>query len=635
MTDGQITVLADASGHRLTPSVVVIPDGDAAPIVGQEAMTCDLGQSEHRRLASVKRLMGRTYAEVEHILGSLCYEVISGPNGEARIRVGQRSYLPQEISAHVIRHMKHIAEAHLRTVAEMYCITVPAYFSDAQKEATRQAARLAGIAKENLRIVVEPTAAAMAYNLLHSRTTGKSLILVFDLGGGTFDVTLMQCHHEDSVFKVLNVNGDRNLGGDNFTDNLYNWVLVEARKTASLSDLAPGPSEKRRIWLACEMAKRALSTNNEATVEVVRVKDGETLRVNVTRAQFELLNERAFARCMELVQGCMRTSIPAPTKANRNAVRNLELTDITEVVCVGGSTRIPRIHELLEACFADAEIPIRSDVHVDEAVGYGASAVLKEEFEIIDCVPLPLGVELKGGLFKEIVPKGGRFPGEYTANNLCTASDSQTACVFQVFEGEGPLTAGMLQLGRLSLSGLPPKAAGAVNFSILFKVDLNGMLTVRVVDDHTNKPIQAILRRVSTGMSEDEILQIVAQAQASKAQNEQEARRIESRVALESCVSRCLALLHPGNALAGATGTKKQAIRDAVKPFADRARTEPHHDQAYWEDQLAVLQGILQGLNALPAEMGSSSNIQNPQGAAHAHDVHIQNIVSKYNGDIE
>ncbi len=514
MEGGQPTVIPTAEGGRLCPSVVAFTK-NGERLVGQAAKRQAIINSENT-IYSIKRFMGRRFSEVETERRMVPYQVIEGPVGDVRVRipVTGREYSPQEISAMILAKLKADAEAYLGEPVTQAVITVPAYFNDSQRQATKDAGKIAGL--DVLRIINEPTAAALAYGLDKKK---NETILVFDLGGGTFDVSILEVG--DGVIEVKATNGDTHLGGDDWDQRIVNWAAEEFKKEHGI-DLRQDRQALQRLREAAEKAKIELSTMTETEINLPYITADPSgpkhLLLRLTRAKFEQMTE-------DLVQRCV---IPF-----QNALRDAGLTaaDLDEVVLVGGATRMPMIQELVRR-LTNGKEPHKG-VNPDEVVAVGAAiqaGVLGGEVKdilLLDVTPLSLGVETLGGVMTVLIPRNTTIPVR-KSEIFSTAADNQTAVDIHVLQGERPMAADNMSLGRFRLDGIPPAPRGVPQIEVTFDIDANGILHVTAKDKATGRE-QKVTITASTNLSKEEIERMVQEARQHEAEDRRRRELAEAR----------------------------------------------------------------------------------------------------------
>jgi len=497
MEGAEAKVLINQQGSRLTPSVVGFTD-KGERLVGQPAKHQQV-TNPRNTVFSIKRFMGRRHNEVHSEEKMVPYEVVGGPDELVKVHVRGKDYTPQEVSAMVLQDLKKTAEDYLGDKIDRAVITVPAYFNDSQRQATKEAGEIAGLKVE--RILNEPTAAALAYGLDRKK---NEKVAVFDFGGGTFDISILDIG--DNVFEVLSVNGDTHLGGDDLDEVLINHIADEFRKTEGI-DLRKDPMALQRLKEAAEKAKCELSTTMEASINlpfITATAEGpKHLTMAMTRAKFEQLCDGVFQR---LVGPCKRAL----------ADSKLPASEIDEVVLVGGSTRIPKVRQIAKEIFAKE--PNKS-VNPDEVVAIGAAiqgAILAGEVEeqmvLLDVTPLSLGVETLGGVMTKLIERNTTIPTE-KKEIFSTAADSQTEVTIHVLQGEREFARDNRTLGRFNLTGLPPAPRGMPQIEVNFSIDANGILHVSAKDMATGKT-QSIEIKGSSGLSGDEVEQMRKDAES-------------------------------------------------------------------------------------------------------------------------
>src|SRR6056297_1322767 len=519
MEGGEPVVIQNSEGGRTTPSVVAFSK-DGERLVGAPAKRQAITNPD-KTVSSIKRFMGRMFGEVKDEIDQVSYKVVKGDDGTARVEIDDRKYAPQEISAMVLQKMKQTAEEYLGEEVKEAVVTVPAYFNDAQRKATQEAGKIAGL--DVKRIINEPTAASLAYGL--DKKDDDQTIIVYDLGGGTFDVSVLDLG--DGVFEVKSTSGDTHLGGDDFDQRVINFLADEFKKDEGI-DLRKDPMAMQRLKDAAEKAKIELSSSQKTNVNLPFITATDSgpkhLNIDITRAQFE-----------KMIDDLVQKTIDPCKKALEDA--DLSKNDIDQVILVGGSTRIPKIQEVVKEFYG--KDPSKG-VNPDEVVAVGAAiqgGVMSGDVDdvvLLDVTPLTLGIETLGGVMTPLIERNTTIPTK-KAEVFSTAEDNQTTVEIHVLQGERKMAMDNKTIGKFQLTGIPPAQRGMPQVEVTFDIDANGILHVSAKDRATEKE-QKIRIEASSGLSEQEIDKMVKDAEAHASEDEERRAKVESRNQLDSLV---------------------------------------------------------------------------------------------------
>ncbi len=570
MEGNEPVVIPNSEGRRTTPSIVAfLEEGKGERKVGDPAKRQAI-TNPHNTISSVKRFMGKKYSEVGEELKTVSYNLEKGNNDTVRVKIGDRNYTPQEISAMILQKMKSTAEDYLGTEVKEAVITVPAYFNDAERHATKEAGQIAGL--EVKRIINEPTAAALAYGL--DKKDKDMTIAVYDLGGGTFDISILELG--DGVFEVKSTNGDVHLGGDDFDQVIINWLADEFKNDEGV-DLKKDPMALQRLKEAAEKAKIELSSSTETEINLPYIMpvDGvpKHLVKKLTRSKFEQLSDTLVKRSMDPCKKALQDAGMNPS-------------EVDEVILVGGSTRIPKIQEEVEKFFGKKP---SKGVNPDEVVAIGAAiqgGVLTGEVKdvlLLDVTPLSLGIETMGGVFTKLIESNTTIPTK-KSETFSTAADNQPSVEIHVLQGERPMAKDNRTIGRFHLDGIPPAPRGVPQVEVTFDIDANGIMNVSAKDKGTGKE-QKIRIEASSGLTDEEIEKMKQEAEANAESDKEAKEKVEKVNAADSMIFQTEKQLKEyGDKLSDDNKTKINGALEELK-------------KAHQSQDLAAIDTALEGMN--------------------------------------